>query len=215
MPKKVKRSDPTGWWQIRFIVAHEKNQDPPWYVDALLAGEVWLPLLQQFKGEIKLWRVHRVGDTESGGHQCNFNFYCPRKTAGHIYQAAKTASIVKQLKKTKIVLLVKCKDRRKLNPRIEATSAPEWHPYVKKAWPNYGMGLSEMWLNLIEQLKKDTAVSKEEYVDTLLQKYQQIHENVIILWQTQGCHFLMHMAQSILGWEMVHINQPVFQFIKF
>ena len=48
-------------------------------------------------------------------------------------------------------------------PDIEDTSDASWSPVMQVAWPHYIMGVSRMWLEMIDQLSVDRPLHPRQY----------------------------------------------------
>ncbi len=70
VPVRVPANDPppgsmtaTGngdaWWRIAITMRWDPEQTPDWYLDALLADQVYAPALYDAGAAIGLWRFHR------------------------------------------------------------------------------------------------------------------------------------------------------------
>jgi hypothetical protein len=93
-------------------------------------------------------------------------------------------------------------------PHLEDTSDGNWSPTIRKSWPYFIMGVCEMWLNLIDELSKNTlAAQKRPSLKNLLASYQKTNETIKNLWQTGGGHSLLHHLNAIFGYEPVLIHE--------
>lgn len=197
----------SGWWEVRFIVAHSQEQIPNWHIDALIAHETLKPILIKTRDSILFWRIHRVYHSEEGGHQFNLKFFCDKNIAGDIYEAIKRDKTIKALINTDRVIKITYTSRRKINANISGTSDQNWDSSIQESWPHYAMGLSEMWLQLIELIKPHAQQEESaEGISSLIGKYEAIHNHLLGLWQNNGGHAVMHMSHSIMGWVPVHVQ---------
>jgi hypothetical protein len=76
-----------GWWKARFQILWAPDEAPSWNVDLILAHQIVLPVLQQHKDAIVLWRFHRRAARDEFGHRFSFIFYASPATAIDIFQA--------------------------------------------------------------------------------------------------------------------------------
>lgn len=95
------------------------------------------------------------------------------------------------------------------NPRtnIKDTSDKNWPEEIQAAWPAYIMGVSNMWLQLIEQEIDDSAGSTD--INVLLDKYRLANQNVTRLWQTEAQHAFLHHLNAIFGYEPLVIKKSI------
>lgn len=207
---KNKPSKPKmGWWKIQFIVAYKNEEkNARWHIDPLIAFEILKKILARNKRQIQYWRFHRVNDPVAfNGHQFNFIFYCDQPVAGKIYESIKKNILIKKLKKNRDIVKIVYPDRRKLHSRIEDQSEQNWDPLVQRAWPRYAMGLSEMWLELVELVRQEIDFEEaESNIDTLISSYKEAENKLDSIWRENGGHAILHMAHSVMGWEPVSVT---------
>ena len=79
-----------GWWHARFRMNWPADTDPIWHMDLYLAHQVILPLLDENRREIHLWRFHRRSKRDGHGRQFTFWFYSTPRTAQQIFDSLKS-----------------------------------------------------------------------------------------------------------------------------
>jgi hypothetical protein len=198
-----------GWWYARFRMDWPKDKDPAWYVDFILAHRVVSPVLDQYEKNISLWRFHRRAARDKSGHQFSFIFYASRETAQEIYRAIQSSRILKDLIDAHLVADTIYDDTTGvLLSDPGATSDPIWSPEIKRTWPFYIMGVSRMWLNLIDEVAKETIKKPDpSNFDDLLEGYRKVNDIVEEKWQKEGGHAFLHHLNAIFGYEPVAIYE--------
>lgn len=206
----VRKAPGKGWWYAGFRIDWPQDADPNWYVDTMIAHRVILPVLNQYKEKIDLWRFHRRAARDQAGHNFSFIFYSSPKTADRIYQAIKSNPDLVRMEASGLIVRVSCDDTGRIEkPNIEDTSDKHWSEPVQKSWPRFIMGVSEMWLDLICRyydeldLKEKTPLSLED----LKEYYRQINNLVERAWEMEGGHALLHHLNAIFGYEPVIIKK--------
>jgi hypothetical protein len=192
-----------GWWYARFRIDWPPDTDPAWYVDLLLAHRVISPELDQYEKEITLWRFHRRAARDHGGHELSFIFYASRETAQEIYRAIQSSGLLKKLIAAHLVVDTIYDDTTVvLRPDLGATSDRNWSPEIKRTWPFYIMGVSRMWLNLIDEVSKETLKERNlSNLDELLAGYRKVNEVIEEKWREEGRHAFLHHLNAIFGYE--------------
>lgn len=199
---------PQYWWYARFRLIWPPDTEPDFSVDLLIADVVVKPLLHAHRHNIKYWRFHRRAARDNAGHQFSFIFYTDKDTAGEIYNSIINDQIVIKLKQEKIIQDIISDDlNNNLLTEIRDTSDKNWSLEIQTAWPAYIMGVSNMWLQLIEQ--ETSAYEQTNDIDTLLEKYKLANQNITHLWQTEGQHALLHHLNAIFGYEPVIIKKAI------
>jgi hypothetical protein len=207
--KEEVKSAESGWWHARFVMNWPEDKEPSWHMDLFLAREVVLPVLYQHKKHIVLWRFHRRANRDKTGHQFSFIFYSSPKTARQIYHAMKSHSRLEALKRAGIVIKDSYDDTTRISePNIEDTSDLDWSSPIKKSWPYYMMGVSQMWLHLITEIAGE--VSKETTsasVEAMGAFYQQVDASLQTFWQEEGGHAFLHHLNALFEYESVIIYE--------
>lgn len=188
-----------GWYAARFSLPREKGKEPQWYLGTLLAGEVVLPLLDQYGQQIVNWRVHRRASDDQMGHVFSFIFYSSGVEAESIYQTIKNNRILAELQEQQRVL------KASYEPQVEDTLAsiadtsdPSWPEEMRDTWPLFIMGASQMWLAQVKIFKAETVA--EQAVEL---RYQVIQGKMTDLWQQQGQHALIHHLGALYAYQPV------------
>jgi len=192
-----------GWWYARFRMDWPQDKDPAWYMDLILAHRVISPVLDQYKKEISLWRFHRRAGRDQAGHEFSFIFYASRETAQEIYDAIRSSRLLGELIAAHLVADTIYDDTTiVLRSDLGATSDPNWSPEIKRAWPFYIMGVSRMWVNLIDEVSKETLTEGDlSNLDDLQEGYRKVNEVVEEKWRKEGREAFLHHLNAIFGYE--------------
>jgi len=205
-----------GWWSVRFKIQWPEECDGPlWHVDALLADRVVAPVLNRRRSDIVLWRFHRRAARDDAGHQFSFVFFATRKTADRIYDAIRNNRMLKALEASGTIVAVKVDDTRIIaKPDPCDTSDARWPFSIKKSWPYFIMGASEMWLDLISQAaRRCSAKDEPSSPESALEYYRRVNERVEELWRQEGGHALLHHLNALFGYAPLKIrNRGLMQF---
>jgi hypothetical protein len=192
-----------GWWYARFRMDWPQDKDPSWYMDLILAHRVISPVLDQYQKEIPLWRFHRRALRDRAGHQFSFIFYTSRETAQEIYDAIRSSRVLDELIAAHLVVDTIYDDTTAaLRSDLGATSDPHWSPEIKRTWPFYIMGVSRMWVNLIDEVSKKTIKERDlSNLDDLQEDYRKVNEVIEQQWRQEGRHAFLHHLNAIFGYE--------------
>ena len=194
-----------GWWYARFRMTWPPDTKPAWHMDLYLAHQVIMPLLKEKKDEIQLWRFHRRAGRDLAGRQFSFIFYSTPQTAQYIFSRLQSDLGLINMKSAGVIERDIYDNPSKITrPNIEDTSDRNWPTSIKKTWPYYINGTSQMWLNLISEVVDDnldgTPPSSPQEIEVF---YKQINEKVTELWREKGRHAFMHHLNAIFGYESV------------
>ncbi len=170
--------------------------------DLLLAHRVAAPLIFAHGGVIDLWRFHRRSAEDETGHQFSYLFFASAETADKINRTIRSDPLVEQLLSEGVVreVLTDAVDHND-HPNVGDTSDPKWSPVMQETWPHYIMGVSRMWLGMIDQVSRKKGIADDATVSELLEHYAQVNDEVTRLWQQEGYHALLHHLNAIYGYE--------------
>ncbi|BBO90873.1 hypothetical protein [Desulfosarcina ovata] len=190
-----------GWWAVRFRMDRPDNETR-WEKDLLLAHRIVAPIIAEEEENIGLWRFHRRSNNDAASHQFSFIFYSTAVTADRIYRRVMDDALVTQLLHQGVVqrVVTDALDRNE-RPAVGDTSDPSWSPVMRNAWPHYIMGVSRMWLAMVDQVSRENGAPESTLETDLLAHYQRVNAEVTRIWQQEGYHALLHHLNAIYGYE--------------
>ena len=196
-----------GWWSVRFRMDRSSG-NTHWEKDLLIAHCIVGPLVLAYRDEIELWRFHRRSAADERGHQFSFLFFASAKTAAHINRSVWAAPLVDQLLESRLVAAVLTDSvHQNERPAVGDTSDPNWSKVMQDAWPHYIMGVSRMWLEMIDRFAQETGFDDAPTADNLLAHYETVSEAVTRVWQSESQHALMHHLNAIFGYEAMIFHE--------
>jgi hypothetical protein len=206
------------WWYVPVQMVWLQGQPIAWHMDVLLAHQLFKPILLDFSDDIELWRFHRRAARNKAGHRFSFIFYARKASAVAILNRLAENTLIPKLLAANRVKKIYLHERNKRpSPAIEATSDKNWSQSMQRAWPYFAMGVSQVWLSLVDQHVTATARGGENSVvpnlladndvDALLRFYEQIDEKMVATWETEGGHALLHHLNAIFGYGEVAIYE--------
>jgi len=188
------------WWYIRFQLTWPENEAPDWTLDTLLADLVCAPALVDFGQYIQLWRFHRRAARDKAGRQFSFIFYTDRYNALAINRYIDTNLLVQELLLRGYLAKVSF-EQSSSRPQLEDTSDKNWSVMMQKSWPFFIMGVSETWLDLIEQIAIERRLDAMQDLPTLLAGYSKVSATVDETWQQHGQHAFLHHLNAVFGYQ--------------
>lgn len=203
------------WWFVTVKIAWPEDQEPAWYMDSMLARQVFRPLLLEHALDIEMWRFHRRAGRDNSGHQLSFLFYAKRPIAEDMLRKVTENSFLQRLIEAGKVDALHVYDLKKnKNPSaaIESTSDPNWSLEMQRAWPYYAMGVSQLWLSLIDQYiasarNKGENLPDEKNIEQLDIFYRHINEQLNATWENEGGHALLHHLNALFGYGEVFVYE--------
>jgi len=196
-----------GWWYAAFQIAWSQNEEPAWYNDLIIADRIIAPVLDRYKQDIPLWRFHRRAALDQAGHRFSFIFYSTPETARKIYEAIESTALLQEMKSTGVIINITYDDTGRITrPDIDGTSDGQWSQPVRRSWPYFIMGVSRMWLDLIDQFAEDGR-QKPSSLAEIQASYREIDRNVREAWEKEGGHAFLHHLSAVFGYNPVLINQ--------
>lgn len=193
------------WWRAKFQMNWSEENNPRWHVDLILAHNVIAPVLESNHDTIALWRFHRRAGDDDTGHQFSFIFYSKAADTDKIMDEIAANELLVELNQSGILKNVILENTRHARPSlIEETSDPNWSLPLQKAWPHYIMGVSAMWLSLVDQYAADIETSQEGIEMESL--YQEVNRMITQTWQIEGRHALLHHMNALFGYTPLNIR---------
>jgi hypothetical protein len=199
-----------GWWRVSFHINWPEDQEnPAWHMDLCLAHMVLSPVIGHYKDSLVLYRFHRRAVRDTQGHRFSFIFYATPETAQGVFEDIRTDKNVEaMIDYGKIVKVVFDDSSGSKNPHIEDTSDPNWSPAVRKSWPYYIMGASQMWLHMIgEVIAEHPEWPKPQKWPEVEDYYRSVDGAVTELWQKEGRHAFLHHLNALFGYESLIVYE--------
>ena len=194
-----------GWWSVAVTIHWPENTAPRFQIDALLADQVFRPLILAHETEMPLWRFHRRAARDQAGHRFRFLFYAPHDTAKAVFEALEADPLLRRLLKTQVIDAVTTDDVAKTwRPDRGAMGDPAWSPPINRAWPYFAMGVSKTWLSLIETDVGTVPVGLP--IDALVHRYTIAEAKVREQWRDEGGHAFLHHLNALFGYEPIGIR---------
>jgi hypothetical protein len=205
----VAPKDGNYWWAYRFKVAWPLTEEPNWAVDLLLAHGVMQPVLRECGSRIIYWRFHRRAAHDKAGHQFSFFFYSDSDTATEVFRRVGDSRVLAEAMASGIVECTMVDDTTMpARPGVEDTSDTHWSPVLQRAWPAYIMGVSSLWLGLINDALAEIPGDSHE-IRALLERYRQAETRVTAIWHKEGQHAFLHHLNAIFGYKPMLIRKEV------
>lgn len=209
LPPAFKDTDNNYWWRCQFKIVWPENSRLNWGMDLLLAHSVISPVLQNHNENISYWRFHRRAARDNAGHQFSFIFFSKPETAANIYGEIKQSSIVQQALEANLVERVITGDPNKPRfPHIEDTSDPNWPKDIQKNWPSFIMGVSSLWLGLINEAMQEST-DEQRNINLLLDEYREVDAQITQMWRNEGQHALLHHLSAVFGYNPLFVRKMI------
>jgi len=193
----------SGWWYARFQMEWPENEDPMWQTDLFLAHKVLSPMIAQHQETIGLWRFHRRALRDQAGHQFTFIFYASPQVASQVFNQVNADPFLEEMKAGGILAQAHFDDTNFVaRPRLEDTSDRRWSLPVQRSWPYYIMGVSEMWLHMIQEtVELNPSEVKPQSLQDYLAFYKKVEESITEAWKREGRHAYLHHLNAMFGYE--------------
>ncbi len=207
--RKEEKTGAKGWWYAKFRMDWPKDAEPLWHMDPLLAHRVIAPVLSRYSEEISLWRFHRRAAPDASGHQFSFIFYADPQVADRVFASIRSNRILKDMKSAGIILEDVYDDTGRISkPNVEDTSDRNWSLPIQKSWPYFIMGVSQAWLDLIEQgVVQRGKIDRSASCRDILAFYKGVNEDIGATWQKEGQHAFLHHLNALFGYEPLVIYE--------
>jgi hypothetical protein len=197
------------WWAYRFKVFWPRGEEADLAVDLLLAHAVVEPVLREYESKIIYWRFHRRAASDATGHQFSFFFYADPATAAQVLRKIGDSKPLSEALAANLVERAVADDpTRPTRPRVEDLSDPSWSPMLQHNWPAFIMGVSALWLGLIDEAVAEVPADSGE-IRALMEHYRQADDRVSLIWYKEGQHAFLHHLNAIFGYKPMLIRKEM------
>lgn len=194
-----------NWYSFQFKFEFEQNTPPKWWLDILVIDTVVRDVMEKHKNDIGLWRFHRRADHDTSGHKLTLFCYTTEEVSIAIDEIARCHKSIVILKENSLLFDYTTGNS---GSSVEGTSDPRWSIEVKKAWPYYIMGISQLILDLIDRIKnQQDPLDDGAGIDVIKRYYASINNRVIAIWQNEGGHAFLHHLNAMFGYTPI-LMQP-------
>ena len=90
---------------------------------------------------------------------------------------------------------------------VEDTSDPNWSLTLQRNWPSFIMGVSALWLGLIDDAMTNVAIHDD--VSIMIEQYESVETAITNIWHNEGQHALLHHLNAIFGYEPLLIKKEI------
>ncbi len=196
------------WWRVRIRMGFEDVSQVDWHIDALLADQLFAPLIDRFGPAVAPWRFHRRAAPDASGHQFSFIFYADPAVAGHVVKTLESSLLLERLTRSGFVkAILMPSEEVRWGPDMGATSDRSWPSEIKRSWPWFIMGVSQHWLALVREVRTiDSDVASGD-VDAMASSYLDIHQRVDALWQTHAQHAYLHHLNAAFAYRLLLLEE--------
>ena len=209
LPAPAAKADARGayWWFARFEMNWEDGSRPDFSQNLIIAREIVAPVLSRHADDIVLWRFHRRAARDAAGHQFSFIFYSDPGAARRIYEDISLNPLVASLMKGGNLVQLRFDDpETPVRPDISGTSDSNWPGAMQNSWPFFIMGVSLMWLDLVEQTVDVDELAARPDLPERLEYYRDVQADLTALWRQFGHHALFHHISGIFGYEPLEMR---------
>ena len=199
---------PHYWWYARFKMKWQaETEQLDFSNNLIIAHQIINPILNNFKNDIQLWRFHRRAANDSAGHQFSFIFYSTADNAAKIFKQINSNPLLTQLMNEQIIerLNFDNPDKPKRSG-IKDSSDKNWSLEIQKSWPYYIMGVSIMWLDLLNQEANIAGLNSSQSIKIQQFAYQQINNKITQHWKSQAKHAFFHHISGVFGYEAIDVR---------
>ena len=196
-----------AWWFVRINWRWLPETSPDWHLDLLAAHQIVLPVVNTYRDDLVIWRMHRRAARDQAGHQFSFIFFAPARTAHHIYEDIAAGPLLADLIAAGVAQRIQTSPLSAArSAQIADTSDPAWSTAMQASWPYYISGVSQMWLNLVSfTANRMLTGSEPETVAETIELYRRVDEEVTRHWQEEGRHALLHHLNAVFGYRPVPV----------
>jgi hypothetical protein len=195
------------WWQLRFKLVWPEGEEPDFSRHLLIAEQLLLPVIVEYRAEMPLWRFHRRAGRSPSGHQFSLIFFSDNVTASRIDEAVESNPLTGWLIDNGLIEKILFGQRSPAQlGRLELASDPDWPIEVQRSWPYFIMGASQAWLMLVSEMSAESALDGKVDYPSLLEHYREVDERLNTQWRDYGQHAYLHHLNALFGYQPLLIK---------
>ncbi len=181
---------------------------PSWHVGSLIADQVLAPLIKQHGNDIFMWRFHRRAGNDAKGHQFSFIFYTDQQQADKVIAQIQAHPLVVQMLEEGVLHKMAYPETDKIDkPLLSDTADKKWPDEIKKSWPLFIMGASQMWLMQLETIAQAHEDYQEDMsLEEMLAFYEDVQLTMDEMWREQARHAYFHHMSGLYAYEKVLVG---------
>lgn len=190
----------TQWWYLRFRLAREDDGEVNSYLDTLIAEQLLAPIIERYRSDLTLWRFHRRWPKDETGHQFSFIVYTRPDTLRKINDDIEASGVLATLRSDGHLVEYRV-DQPDIPRRFDVagTSDRSWSSDLQKEWPYFIMGVSRLWLGLVQRESARQQDSK------MYERYQAVNSALGKLWFNEGNHAFFHHLSGLFGYQPLRV----------
>lgn len=202
---QFKDLEDASWWSCSFKMVWPEHEDADFAIDLFLAHAVISPVISEFINDTLYWRFHRRAVNDDAGHRFTYLFYSKPDTASQIFERINASPLMKAAIDGGLIEKVTMDDPGHPDAyAIESTSDKTWSIEIQRNWPSYIMGVSAVWLGLIND-SMTAAPADTDDIQDLLERYREANKIVASKWINEGHHAFLHHLGAIFGYQPMPI----------
>lgn len=191
------------WHRISFKIKWDRNSPPRFFIDLIIIDLLINSTIKKFKSNLECWTFHRsASPRHDDGHVLKLNVYTTPEIASKILDHIKFNEDYNRIKnyfeETEVKLEDMGTELKVISGGINASQE------ILESWPYYIKGTCDMFVNLIEEIKK----SKSDKINKDNQKqleeyYKEIEKEIDDKWLGGQNAFLHHLG-AIFGYKPIY-----------
>lgn len=202
-----------AWFTAYIRFAWPTESEPQWHLDLVVGHEIVAPVLRRHLPQGSLWHFHRRAKRDSRGHEFALSFLTTSELAQTISAALQEHPLLKALRTADLIIEDTCEA---LESHPTPNNPPHaWHDWpspVQTAWSHFIMGACQSWLALADTLLPKIQTDPSYDLNTILNQYQQLSNQISELWQKHGAHAFLHHLNAAYGYVPVRLGNAVIVF---
>jgi len=197
------------WHNFCFRLNWPDNENPKWWLDIFVMDSLFREILTNYRKEIDLWRFHRRAARDDSGHQLTLFCYMSKDNSKLINDFVRNSSTLRVLNNNGNLKQYLYEEG---GNNIENSSDGNWSIEIRKSWPYFIDGVSEMLLEMINLIRTGVANGLGlnpplEDRNDIERLYTKVNERLISLWQNEGSHAFFHHMNALFGYAPL-LAQP-------
>lgn len=205
------------WYSFNFNIVWPEGESPKTWIDVFITDTIVRDVVRKKKSEIAFWRVHRRRKRDEHGHELSFDC-CAEKNTGESIRDTILLNPAYRLLTANELLSAGNVTLQERGQAIDTLTRDEpWPPELQRAWPYFILGVSQMYLDLMQHIKAQipnfpAADLSNIDIEEIARSYTVLDKELACIWQQFGSHAFLHHLSAAFGYNAIRINDDYMLF---
>ena len=190
------------WYLINLKLKSKDFANPEFFIALAILDLLFTPTVKKFRKDFECWRFH-WSSTPEDGHRLKLFFKTSSQKAEEIAKFVNGIDFCTFAKREYLEteeIKSEIFGSEESSSTIEVISDESWPEEIQKSWPHYIMGVSDMAIALVEEVKMKQGEEVDQSDKAKIEEYyKKVEAGIASIWKRYGNHAFFHHLALVLG----------------